>query len=50
MSYTHIESPTPQEIDTYIQAAREARARVIRGWVVAAVHWLAHPHLKAHAA
>lgn len=50
MSYTHIESPTPQEIDGYIRAAHEARARVIRGWVVAAAHWLAHPHFKAHTA
>ena len=50
MSYTYVKSPTPQEIEDHIRAAHEARALAIRGWVVAAAHWLAHPHFKAHTA
>lgn len=50
MSYTYVKSPTPQEIEDHIRAARAARARAIRSLVMNAVHWVAHPHLKARTA
>lgn len=44
MTDTLIDSPTPEEIHAHIRAAEEARALAIRGWVLSAAHWIAHPH------
>ncbi|MEZ5722712.1 MAG: hypothetical protein R3D59_14665 [Paracoccaceae bacterium] len=50
MSNIIVKSPSSDEIQDIISAARVARAKVIRGWLHAAFVWLTRPHFGGHSA